>query len=217
MLKFITEEHLKDLYRKEPFSTYEINSGQRLTPGGRQYLLDKGININLPIDNKEREEKIQAEVHDKNEKKHRIKSEKIRYKFKAIEALFLSYASELINKDLILAQKVIDIERSIKKIRDFIEGKCELEHINEEVCREYPKYDCVEITDVYIHLKNSREILNLYYLFYKIKEFKCEFIEEYEGENNILEKAIKALDSLINELSKTICEAIGGIQCQIKK
>ena len=55
MLKFITEEYLKDLYRKEPFINFDLKTNERLTPGGRQYLLDKGIkmNSNLPTDNQE--------------------------------------------------------------------------------------------------------------------------------------------------------------------
>lgn len=219
VLKFITEDHLKDLYRKEPFSTYEINSCQRLTPGGRQYLLDKGvkININLPIENKERKENVKTEVPSKNEQNHRLKEEKLIYKFRSMEALFLSYASELIKSDLVLAQKVIDMERSIKNIREFIGGKCELEKINETICHECLDYQCVEITDVYIHLKNSKEILSLYYLFCRLKEFKYEIIEAYEQNDFVLEKIFKNLDSLINKLSETICEGTGGIKCQEKK
>jgi len=30
-MKFITEEYLRDLYRKEPFNTYKLEQGQRLT------------------------------------------------------------------------------------------------------------------------------------------------------------------------------------------
>ncbi|MEG2936611.1 MAG: cobalamin adenosyltransferase, partial [Clostridium sp.] len=45
MMKFITEEYLRDLFRKEPFDTYKLNEGQRLTPGARQYLSDKRIEL----------------------------------------------------------------------------------------------------------------------------------------------------------------------------
>ena len=44
-MRFITEEDLKVAYKKEPFTTYDTKAGERLTPGGRQFLLDKGIKI----------------------------------------------------------------------------------------------------------------------------------------------------------------------------
>lgn len=45
MVKFITEECLRDLYKKEPFNIYRLQQGQRLTPGAVQYLSDKRITI----------------------------------------------------------------------------------------------------------------------------------------------------------------------------
>ena len=44
-MKFITEDELRFLYRKEPFTTYEPEPGTRLTPGARQFLLDRGIDM----------------------------------------------------------------------------------------------------------------------------------------------------------------------------
>jgi ethanolamine utilization cobalamin adenosyltransferase len=44
-MKFITEDELRYLYRKQPFTTYEPEPGTRLTPGARQYLLDHGIDM----------------------------------------------------------------------------------------------------------------------------------------------------------------------------
>ena len=44
-MKFITEEDLRDLYKKEPFMDYDLQPGERLTPGARQFLLDRGINL----------------------------------------------------------------------------------------------------------------------------------------------------------------------------
>ncbi|MGL5611975.1 hypothetical protein, partial [Cetobacterium sp.] len=54
MLKFITEEYLRELYRKEPFECFQIEQNQRLTPGGRQYLLDKKVKIENFDENKKK-------------------------------------------------------------------------------------------------------------------------------------------------------------------
>ena len=44
-MKFITEEDLRDLYKKQPFTNYDLQPGERLTPGARQFLVDRGINM----------------------------------------------------------------------------------------------------------------------------------------------------------------------------
>ncbi|WP_211660219.1 hypothetical protein [Peptoniphilus faecalis] len=46
-MKFITEDDLRDLYFKSPFTSYEIKQGTRLTPGARQFLIDFKIDFNI--------------------------------------------------------------------------------------------------------------------------------------------------------------------------
>ena len=42
-MRFLTEEDLRLLYRNSPFAEYHIEPGTRLTPGGRQFLNDRGF------------------------------------------------------------------------------------------------------------------------------------------------------------------------------
>ncbi len=63
MMKFITEEYLRDLYRKEPFNTYKLEQGQRLTPGAAEYLSDKGIKLSD-------DSKVNANISPKNSAKN---------------------------------------------------------------------------------------------------------------------------------------------------
>lgn len=204
MFRFITEDYLKDLYRNEPFKEFKLNENEKLTPGGRQYLLDKGIKINsnLPTDSK-KEEKIDETLIDENNK-YGYKT--ITYKCKSIEASFLESASKIINEDLNLAQKLIDLGREIKNIREFTEGKTKLES-NPKICDFYNEE--IEITDVYIHLKNSKQILNLYILLCKLNEFKYYLLEKYENDELVKEILIN-LENIINILSMTISKEIGG-------
>lgn len=44
-MKFITEEDLRDLYKRQPFTNYDLQPGERLTPGARQFLVDRGIDM----------------------------------------------------------------------------------------------------------------------------------------------------------------------------
>lgn len=209
MLKFITEEYLKDLYRKEPFTNFHLKTDERLTPGGRQYLLDKGIKMysNLPTDNKEVLEKQDVEV-EKIKSYENLKKKKLLYKLKALEAVFLSSASEMLNEDIKLTQKIIDLGRYIKGIRDFIEGTCKLEITNPKNSNK--NFTDIEITDVYIHLENSKELLILYYLFCKLEEFKYEVILGFE-ESEILECILQNIYEIEATLSGMIKIEAGEI------
>ena len=44
-MKFITEDDLRTIYRDKPFSSYDIGPDSRLTPGARQFLQDRQINV----------------------------------------------------------------------------------------------------------------------------------------------------------------------------
>ena len=88
-MKFITENDLRDLNRKEPFTTYELEPGARLTPGARQFLSDLRINMvdSDPCINKNSiNVKQQSEL---LEKKNTWKKKKLHSKMKSTEAMFL--------------------------------------------------------------------------------------------------------------------------------
>lgn len=44
-MKFITEMELRDLYQRQPFHTFVLAADERLTPGGRQFLIDRRVMI----------------------------------------------------------------------------------------------------------------------------------------------------------------------------
>lgn len=59
-MKFITEDELRYLYKKEPFTSYELEPGAKLTPGAREFLADK---LNLQFyDEKEQKKPAPAEM-----------------------------------------------------------------------------------------------------------------------------------------------------------
>lgn len=216
MLKFITEDYLKDLYRKQTFKDFDLKEGQRLTPGGRQYLLDKGIKINsnLPTSNKNnfKEEKLNVEENIKidkfkNDIEENLNKNRLIYKFKALETLFISSASEILNEDIKLAQRVVDLGRNIKSIRESIEENRELEIvINKD---NNIIFETFEVTDIYMHLKNSKSILNLYYLFCKLQEFKYEIVLSFQEEE--LDKVLMNLEIIGNTLVIIIKKEVGEI------
>ncbi|MEW9095991.1 MAG: cobalamin adenosyltransferase [Clostridiaceae bacterium] len=221
MMKFITEEYLRDLYKKEPFNTYELNQGERLTPGARQYLSDRGIKMlnEVSCNNKKISEVKQSKtlpVGNNNNKK------KLCYKLKSVEALFLVTSSDILNEDIILAQNIIALGKKITNIRKFIEGKSQLESLSCQECAGINSTnfydgidDCFEITEFYVQLEKSKEILKLHTLRCVLHELDPYVIEVYEeDDNNLGKEVIKNINSIINSLSQMICSIIGGKRCQ---
>lgn len=225
MTKFITEEHLKGIYKKEPFNSFELKINERLTPGGRQYLLDKKIliidNLNLKISDKCTDvagikDKIESNIKEEKKCKENLKNQSLIYKFNSIESLFYKIASDVFVKDLELAQKIIDICRYIRNFREFLEGKAELITINYKVEIEDQKGE-VEISEIYIYAKNSSDLFAIQHLFYELKILKGLIIEGYENEKHTLKVATKYIDVIIEIMSKLISETAGGMKCQMRK
>ncbi|OAA83393.1 hypothetical protein [Clostridium ljungdahlii] len=158
-MKFITEIDLRDLYRKEPFTDYELKLGTRLTPEASQFLSDKGINMfddrsyykkknvvnkEQPVKKEQIEDKVQVveKVQTKDEsqtaadtkKKNNWKKKKLYNKMKSTEALFLITEEELLNKDILWAQNVISLGKQFTKIRNAIQGKGSVENLCIKEC-----------------------------------------------------------------------------------
>ena len=220
-MKFITEEYLRDLYRKEPFSTYQLNEGQRLTPGAKQYLSDKGIKMQDDVIqvNKKVPEVKQSKTLPKGNKNLK---KKLSCKLKSVEALFLLTSSEVLNEDIILAQSIINLGRNISNVRKAVEGKSTLEIIPCRPCTGMNSAnfcsdidDCFEITEFHMQLEKSKEILKMHSLRCALREIEPVVIEAYEGNDDEFEnKIIANVNSIINTLSQMICSAVGGIKCQ---
>lgn len=229
MMRFITEEYLRDIYRKEPFNTYHLEQGQRLTPGAAQYLSDKRIKIDndaskAKVKSKVSKEDNQAET--KKELKPNVLdiNKKLCYKLKSIEAAFLVTSSEILKEDIILAQSIINLRRKISNIRNVISGKGILENIHFKECTGINSMnctsdidDCFEVTEFHMQLEKSNSILKIHMLRCSMWELKYEITSTYESKDENLKKSIiNNINLIINSLSQLICLAVGGKECQRK-
>jgi len=224
-MKFITEEELRDLYRKEPFTTYEIEPGARLTPGGRQFIADRGINM---FDNETCTKKNTVNVKQQSalpEMKNNWKQKKLYSKIKSMEALFLLTGEELLSRDVFLAQSIINLGKQFSGIKNIVEGKGSAENL---CCTECTGIntdnfsddldDCFEITAFYMQLTKGREIIILHRLRCGLREIEPVVLELYEGndDNELCKEAIGKVNQIVNTLSKMICCVLGGEKCQRK-
>ena len=224
-MKFITEDDLRDLYRKEPFTTYEIEPGARLTPGARQYLADRGINM-FDDGPYTRTSTVNAkQTSSPNEKNNSWKKKKLSSSMKSLEALFLLTEEELLSGDVSLAQKVIDLGKQFHSINEAAMGKGSVESI---VCEECTGInagnfsddldDCFEITELHMELKNGRKIIILHRLRSALREIEPAVLELYDGnyENELCKEVITKVNQIVNTLSQMICSVFGGEKCQRK-
>ena len=227
MMKFITEEYLRDLYRKEPFDTYKLQQGQRLTPGAAQYLSDRRIKMNDDAlkSNKNVSKSNQAETIKETVSNNLNLNKKLCCKLKSMEAVFLVTSSEILKDDIILAQNVINLGKKISNIRNVVNGKGVLETIHCKECTFMNSSnftteleDCFEITEFHMQLEKSNAILKMHTLRCALGELQFEIIENFKSDDEILKnRIIENVNSIINSLSQLICLAVGGKECQRKK
>ncbi|MBS5823093.1 MAG: cobalamin adenosyltransferase [Clostridium argentinense] len=232
MMKFITEEYLRDLYRKEPFDTYKLQQGQRLTPGAAQYLSDKRIklnddvlNLNKKVSKSSQADKIETVKEIVNVNLNLNLNKKLCYKLKSMEAVFLVTGSEILKDDIILAQNVINLGKKISNIRNVVNGKGILETVDCKECTFMNSSnftteleDCFEITEFHMQLEKSNAILKMHTLRCALGELQFEIIENFKSDDESLKnRIVENVNSIINSLSQLICLAVGGKECQRKK
>ena len=215
-MKFITEEYLRDMYRKNPFTNFSLVEGQRLTPGASQFLRDKRIELC---------EDIQS-LKDSIDNKERNINKRILYKIRTIEVDFLIKIREVIEDDIILAQNLMEISKEISSIKLLLSGDKSIILPNCKGCTGMNSKnffddidDCFDITEFYMQLSKSKEILELHELRCKLRELEILIIEEFDGsevDNEIGDKLIKYVNWFINSLSQIICSVVGGKVCQRK-
>jgi ethanolamine utilization cobalamin adenosyltransferase len=214
-MKFITEDDLRILFRREPFTSYNTPEGSRLTPGARQFLMDKKVSIRdeqMAVKQKynklpEIKEAPKEEAPKKEVAKKEIYKDIFQLKKKTLQAQFLETGLELLNRDVLLAEQIFDLERKFSDLGK--EGREEniafkpCTGFHEENIHEYFE-DCFEITGFHAQSEKGKEIILLHRLRCNLRELAA----EAENEN---------LNPVINRLSQMICLEYGGKLCQRKK
>lgn len=223
-MKFITEAHLRDLYKKEPFTTYQLESEIRLTPGARQFLTDRGIKVS----DKDSIKKIKTNSTEKISQSPKNKEDwgvrKLYSKIKTIEALFLTTGEELLSRDVSLAQSVVDLYKQLSCIKKSFINNGKAESLCCSCCTGITEDnfsdnldDCFEITDFYMGLEKGREILMLHRLRCALQEIEPFAIELSSYEDVNFDDSEGKINQIINTLSQLICSMAGVKQCQRKK
>lgn len=219
-MRFVTEMDLRVLYSKEPFKKYKTEKNTRITPGARQFLLDRRIVIeeNHKIQS---ERKASTKVYMKNKVGWRNK--KLIGKIRTIESLFYRIGQKYLDGDILLAEEIINWGNQLHKIRKgFTEGYLvegiklnECTGINSESFYDSLE-ECFHITDFHLRLDRGMDIITLHELRCKILEIEPIVMEitEHEDEDILLLLGlVERINEIVNSLSQRICSLVGGEKC----
>lgn len=226
-MKFITEDDLRDLYKKEPFTEYVPGPGIKLTPGARQFLADRQIFLpdDDPVILAKNAAKAKAEATPKETGKTVLCGKRLTSRLKTVEALFLAIAEDLLGRDVLLTQKLISLKKTFTEIINSLDGgKASDPLICENctgICEENFSQDigdCFEITEFHIQLAKGKEIISLHRLRCALREIEFDIQESFEGSagNAQCGDVIGKVNQIVNTLSQLICYAAGGEKCQRK-
>ncbi|MCI7327795.1 MAG: hypothetical protein SOR91_07300 [Hornefia butyriciproducens] len=250
-MKYITEEELRDAYKKRPFTIYEIGTGISLTPAARQFLVDRRVHMHDVNSRMDDIIPTWSEKHCLRKKEADIKNttaeysaapksasamspvtgesevgmtdvvlrRKFFYRVRKLEVEFLLTSQELMPRDLLLAQKLLELVRYLSELKKIPDGfkpdsalfcrKCD--GIDEETCSCYLG-DCFDITEFHLQLPNAQVILAMDKLRIESNLLAAELPEILSEEHN--EIAVRRINQIVNILSQLICKTVGTGSCQ---
>ena len=216
-MRFLTEEDLRLLYRNTPFAEYHIEPGTRLTPGGRQFLNDRGIRVcgerasarPVAVGNAQAAGNAQVAgpllpaAPTSPASSHELLA------LRRAQSIFLSTGAELLDYSVVTAGEVFELERLLASAAagDFTRApECSAcTGISAKNAGELLE-DCFEVTGFHAQLEAGKEIVRLHGL---RCELRCLEAELSGGRK-------RAVRTIIHRLSQMICRAIGGTVCQRK-
>jgi ethanolamine utilization cobalamin adenosyltransferase len=221
-MKFITEDDLRDIYKKDPFTSYEIQPGARLTPGARQFLQDRQINVfadgtPMHVGDGVIAGRAPGIGSSGPGKPDLLKTKRLEACLRSGKALFLLTASELLDHDICLAQEVLQLGKRFEEIKPMALENKQFEPIPCKGCSgingdnfSCDIGECFDITEFHMQTEKGKQILLLHRLRCQLYEVQVTVMEVQCTNKAVTER----LNQLINCISQLICKAFGGGQCQ---
>ncbi|MEG6617395.1 cobalamin adenosyltransferase [Peptococcaceae bacterium 1198_IL3148] len=218
-MKFITEMELRDLYKREPFTSYVLEPDARITPGARQFLMDRRVTlVQAPIGDGQKTNTNQA---------HQVQGQRnhctlrLRRTMDRIESLFLLVAAEILRGgDVVLSQQVMALGKCFRNVGQAERKQHPPEDIEfwgwseEEIKRRthhLEEYD--DINEFHVGLKNGKEITLLNYLRASLREVEPAILEVYWQEEQQAcsrQELIDKVNLIINILCMMMWKCLGG-------
>lgn len=194
-MRFITENDFRLKYKESPFTVYEIKSDEKITPGAKQFLVDRGIKI---IENSFIKPSATNKISDNKDTKKII--EKIKASFLCIQSKLLLLAQEVYAYDSENIIHIIDIQEGLENIfsNNFNNGD---KDINNDIF--------IRVNKTHLSLPNSKTIFTINAIRADLLEIKL-FIEDCISDNTLSSSLLERVHFIINRLSQIIYNIVGG-------
>lgn len=224
-MKFITEDDLRTRYREAPFSEYPYQEGVRLTPGGRQFLVDRGVKIEEPQPQKSRHSRIKSGTQPAgtaagsngavsgaadtaSAQPETTEEQKARLALRTVAAVFLQAGVEIIAVNVLTAQELFAMEQYLTAL---LNGEEPREPLDSQSCTGLNPDNfkcnigsCFAVTGFHAQTERGIEIVKFHYL-------RCLLQEQEPWLSGSCKEGVNCM---INRLSQMICRALGGTVCQ---
>ena len=211
-MKFITENDLRAMYRQDAFAEFVVEAGTRLTPGARQFVLDKRIVL---VEGGGRPSETDTAV---DFPAPEARYPKLVARAGSLENLFLETGCDLLKSDICLAREILELQPALAGIKSTLKGEDIPDSLTCTPCTGITGdnfsgalSDCFEIGPFHAQARQGRNILMLNRLRCAMHEFRV-LAAESAGEDWIQAR----INRVTNTLSQMICKAFGGKECQRK-
>lgn len=218
-MKFITEMELRDLYKREPFTIYVLEPETKITPGARQFLVDRRVTL-VPAQSAAGEKAAtnQGEQVSKGETRSNLR---LFRKLERVEALFFLVAAELLHSGRTdLAEEIMDLGKCFQNICQAAREQtapasiqfwqCSEEEI-EKRSANLEKH--LDISEFHVRLENGKELALLNYLRTSLREVEPAILESYWQEEQqicLRQDLIDKIYLIINILCMMMWKCLGG-------
>lgn len=218
-MKFITEMELREIYGKEPFTTFVLAKDTRITPGARQFLVDRRVTLSAALPGNEGGISQEEPGPVRWEKKPG--SQSLLRKMEKTESLFLLMAAELMYfGGAILAQEVLALGRYFQKVRRAEQEQRPPDSLQfwgwsaEEIReRSAGLAEQIDISEFDLNSEKGRDAVVLNHLRASLRELESAISEVYRQEEESVcsrQDLLDAIAGLINILSLMIEKGGGG-------
>jgi ethanolamine utilization cobalamin adenosyltransferase len=227
-MRFITEEDIRDIYKAAPFMVYEPSHEVKLTPGARQWLMDRGL-IDLEDDPREANvthgvTKPRMSVGASRESIRReggCGSDRFGLLIETLKTDYYRTGLALASTEVSVSARVMSLAEQLTRLRDGADirsglGFCECTGIKDENFGDLLE-DCFDITEYHAAQPRGEEIIALHLL-----RCKTRLLEQAARESGVTgerfarrdDTLLSGLHEIINTLSRMICAAFGSKVCQ---
>ncbi len=218
-MKFITEMELRAVYKTEPFATYVLESDAKITPGARQFLIDRRVTLvdAQPADGK----KTNTGESKQAQGQENWSILRLRGRMDFIESLVLLIAAELLHlRETVLSAEIIALGTCFQTVRNAEREQlapdnlqfweCSAAEITEQA-NELEKQ--VDISRFQLGLDNGKELALLNHLRASFRELEPAILEAYWDEEQHIcsrQDLIETVNLIINILCIMMWKCQGG-------